>query len=142
MPMQVRPYVRRSYQRSWNDKSYTISNIIGNVAMALTIASIFFGTQNDTNNFFAKGGILFFCYSAGCAGSVSESPSVTGRRVSNPDCSVNEINSLYEQRQIVKKVSYAFYHPLTDDLADLVSNIPSKVVIGTRFNLILYFMTG
>jgi ATP-binding cassette, subfamily G (WHITE), member 2, PDR len=28
--------------------------------MALTIASIFFGTQNDTNNFFAKGGILFF----------------------------------------------------------------------------------
>lgn len=56
--------------------------------------------------------------------------------------SVSEINSLYSQRPIVEKhASYAFYHPATEAIAGIVSDIPVKFMLAVAFNVILYFLS-
>ncbi|KAK9489410.1 ABC-2 type transporter-domain-containing protein [Lipomyces doorenjongii] len=125
IPMQVRLCTVRAYQRLWNDKASTISTIIGQISMALIIGSIFFGTPQSTAAFFARGSVLFFAI------------------LLNALLSITEINGLYAQRPIVERhVSFAFYHAFSEALAGIVSDIPVKFVIGTCFNIILYFLAG
>ncbi|KAG9240469.1 putative ABC transporter CDR4 [Calycina marina] len=125
IPMQVKYCTKRAYQRLWNDKTSTITTIVGQIGMALIIGSIFYGTPDNTASFFQKGGVLFFAV------------------LLNALISISEINTLYAQRPIVEKqASYAFYHPFTEALAGVVADIPVKFLIGTCFNLILYFLAG
>ena len=123
--MQVKICTKRAYQRLWNDKASTLSKVIGQIAQALIIGSIFYGTPNTTGSFFAKGSVLFFAV------------------LLNALLSISEINGLYEQRPIVEKhASFAFYHPFTEAVAGIVSDIPVKFVVSTCFNVILYFLAG
>ncbi|KAK9319147.1 ABC-2 type transporter-domain-containing protein [Lipomyces orientalis] len=125
IPMQIRLCTGRAYQRLWNDKASTIAKIIGQISMALIIGSIFFGTPQSTAAFFARGSVLFFAI------------------LLNALTSITEINGLYEQRPIVERhVSFAFYHAFSEAFAGVVSDIPVKFVIGTCFNIILYFLAG
>ncbi|KAI9054006.1 hypothetical protein LZ554_002950 [Drepanopeziza brunnea f. sp. 'monogermtubi'] len=125
IPMQVKYCTQRAYQRLWNDKTSTITTIVGQIAMALIIGSLFYGTRNDSAGFFQKGGVLFFAV------------------LLNALLAISEINTLYSQRPIVEKqASYAFYHPFTEAMAGVVADIPVKFVIATCFNIILYFLAG
>ncbi|TAQ84014.1 hypothetical protein B7494_g7660, partial [Chlorociboria aeruginascens] len=109
----------------WNDRTSTITTIVGQITLALIIGSIFYGTPNDTSSFFQKGGVLFFAI------------------LLNALISISEINNLYSQRPIVEKqASYAFYHPFTEAMAGIVADIPVKFAIATCFNIILYFLAG
>lgn len=93
--------------------------------MALIIGSIFYGPPTTTGSFFSKGSLLFFAI------------------LLNALISITEINGLYDQRPIVEKhVSYAFYHPFTEALAGIVSDIPVKFMIAIAFNIIIYFLGG
>lgn len=88
--MQIRICTKRAYQRLWNDKPSTLTVVIGQVIMALVVGSVFYGTPNNTNSFFARGSTLFFA------------------TLLNALIAVTEINNLYQQRAIVEKhVSYA-----------------------------------
>ena len=90
IPMQIKACITRAYQRLLNDKASTLTVVLGQVIMALVVGSIFFGMQDDTNSFFAKGSTLFFA------------------TLLNALIAVTEINSLYQQRPIVEKhTSYA-----------------------------------
>ena len=60
IPMQIKLCTVRAYQRLWNDKTSTLTTIIGQNALALIIGSIFYGTPQSTGAFFAKGSVLFF----------------------------------------------------------------------------------
>ncbi|KAE8313894.1 ABC-2 type transporter-domain-containing protein [Aspergillus transmontanensis] len=125
VPMQIKLNTKRAYQRVWNDISSTVSTVISQIIMALIIGSVFYGTPDATAGFTAKGATLFFAV------------------LLNALIAMNEINSLYSQRPIVEKHnSYAFYHPATEAIAGVVSDIPVKFVIAVVFNLILYFMAG
>ncbi|KAI5241291.1 putative ABC multidrug transporter [Aureobasidium subglaciale] len=125
IPMQIKLNTVRSYQRIWNDLPSTASAILVNVFMALIIGSIFYGTPDATVGFMSKGAVLFFAV------------------LLNALTAMNEINSLYAQRPIVEKhKSYALYHPATEAIAGIVSDIPVKFVTTTVFNLILYFLSG
>jgi ATP-binding cassette subfamily G (WHITE) protein 2 (PDR) len=125
IPMQVRYCTQRAYQRLWNDKTSTVTTIIGQIVMALIIGSVFYGTPNNTASFFQKGGVLFFAV------------------LLNALIAISEINTLYSQRPIVEKqASYAFYHPFTEAMAGIVADIPVKFMIATCFNIILYFLAG
>jgi ATP-binding cassette, subfamily G (WHITE), member 2, PDR len=125
IPMQIKLCTIRAYQRLWNDKTSTLTTIIGQIVMALIIGSIFYGTPQSTGAFFAKGSVLFFAV------------------LLNALIAITEINGLYDQRPIVEKhVSYAFYHPFAEALAGIVSDIPVKFLIATCFNIILYFLSG
>ena len=123
--MQVRLCVKRAYQRLWNDKVSTITTIVSQVIMALIIGSIFYGSPYSTASFFSKGSTLFFAI------------------LFNALLSITEINVLYGQRPIVEKhASYAFYHPWTEAMAGVISDVPIKFVIAVVFNVILYFLAG
>jgi ATP-binding cassette, subfamily G (WHITE), member 2, PDR len=125
IPMQVKYCTTRAYQRLWNDKTSTITTIVGQIVMALIIGSVFYGTPANTASFFQKGGVLFFAV------------------LLNALIAISEINSLYAQRPIVEKqASYAFYHPFTEALAGIVADIPVKFAIAVCFNIILYFLAG
>ena len=125
IPMQIRMCTVRAYQRLINDKVSTITTVIGQIVMALIIGSVFYGTPNTTGSFFAKGATLFFAI------------------LLNALISIGEINALYDQRPIVEKhASYAFYHPWTEAMAGIVSDVPVKLMIATCFNIILYFLAG
>jgi ATP-binding cassette, subfamily G (WHITE), member 2, PDR len=125
IPMQIKLCTIRAYQRLWNDKTSTLTTIIGQIVMALIIGSIFYGTPQSTGAFFAKGSVLFFAV------------------LLNALIAITEINGLYDQRPIVEKhVSFAFYHPFAEALAGIVSDIPVKFLIATCFNIILYFLSG
>lgn len=125
IPMQIKYCTQRAYQRLWNDKTATVTTILGQIMMALVIGSIFYGTPQNTSAFFQKGGVLFFAV------------------LLNALIAIGEINNLYAQRPIVEKqASYAFYHPFTEAMAGVVADIPVKFVVATCFNVILYFLSG
>jgi ABC-type multidrug transport system ATPase subunit/ABC-type multidrug transport system permease subunit len=125
IPMQLKLCMKRCAQRTWNDKTATLTTVIGQVIMALIIGSIYFGTPDDTSSFFAKGAVLFFAI------------------LLNALIAITEINALYSQRPIVEKqASYAFYYPFIEGLAGIVSDIPTKLLTATCFNIIIYFLAG
>ncbi|KAJ9497454.1 GTPase-activating protein [Exophiala xenobiotica] len=125
IPMQIRLCTKRAYQRLWNDKASTIAVIFSQVAQALIIGSVYFGTPLSTGSFFAKGAVLFFAVLLSALQSIVE------------------INTLYAQRPIVAKhKSYAFYHPFTEAVAGIVADLPIKFCVTTVFNIVLYFLAG
>ncbi|KAL4879024.1 ABC-2 type transporter-domain-containing protein [Aspergillus karnatakaensis] len=125
VPMQIKLNTKRAYQRVWNDFASTQAMVAGNVIMAVIIGSVFYGTPDTSAGFYSKGGILFFAV------------------LLNALTAMSEINSLYAQRPIVEKqASYAFYHPATEAIAGVVSDIPVKFVVAVVFNVIMYFMSG
>ncbi|PYH99374.1 hypothetical protein BO71DRAFT_369301 [Aspergillus ellipticus CBS 707.79] len=125
IPMQVKLCTIRAYQRIWNDKPSTLTNVIGRVFMSLIIGSMYFGTPTATAGFQSKGAALFFAV------------------LMNALISITEINSLYDQRPIIEKqASYAFVHPFTEAFGGIVSDIPVKFVCAVVFNIIFYFLAG
>ncbi|KAK4544573.1 hypothetical protein LTR36_004145 [Oleoguttula mirabilis] len=125
VPMQIKLNTKRAYQRLWNDKPSTVTTIFSQVVMSLIVGSVFYDTPNATAGFFSLGAVLFFAI------------------LFNALIAISEINSLYAQRPIVEKhKSYAFYHPATEAIAGIISDIPVKFCIAVAFNVILYFLSG
>lgn len=125
VPMQIKLNTKRAYQRIWNDKPSTLTQIISQIAMALIVGSVFYNTPNASVGFFSKGAVLFFGI------------------LFNALIAISEINSLYAQRPIVEKhKSYAFYHPATEAIAGVISDIPVKFAVAVAFNVIMYFLAG
>ncbi|KAF2087078.1 ATP-binding cassette transporter ABC1 [Saccharata proteae CBS 121410] len=125
IPMQVSLCTKRAYQRIWNDKSSTATTVVGQIIMALIIGSLFYGTPNATQGFYSKDATLFFAI------------------LLNALIAISEINALYAQRPIVEKhASYAFYHPFTEAVAGIVSDVPVKFLLAVCFNIILYFLAN
>jgi len=90
IPMQIKYCTKRAYQRLWNDKASTLTVVLGQIIMALVVGSVFYGTPNNTDSFFARGSTLFFA------------------TLLNALIAITEINNLYQQRPIVEKhASYA-----------------------------------
>lgn len=90
IPMQLNICTKRAYQRLWNDKASTMTVVLGQIIMALVVGSVFYGTADNTNSFFARGSTLFFAI------------------LLNALIAVTEINDLYQQRPIIiKQTSYA-----------------------------------
>ncbi|EXK23615.1 hypothetical protein FOMG_19624 [Fusarium oxysporum f. sp. melonis 26406] len=56
---------------------------------------------------------------------------------------ITDIHNLYKARSVVRKqASYVFYRPSAEVLASIIVDIPVKLVVGTYFNIILYFLSG
>ncbi|KAK0628794.1 ABC-2 type transporter-domain-containing protein [Bombardia bombarda] len=115
----------RGWRRLIGDPSLTLGALIGNFAMSLIIASVFFNLQPTTSSFFQRGALLFFA----C--------------LMNAFASALEILTLYAQRPIVEKHDrYALYHPSAEAVASMLCDLPYKIMNCITFNLTLYFMTN
>ena len=125
VPMQIKLNTKRAYQRVWNERSATFTAFISNCVIAFIVGSVFYGTPASTSGFFQKGAVLFYAV------------------LLNALMAMTEINSLYSQRPIIEKHnSFAFYHPSTEAIAGIVSDIPVKFLLAVAFNIILYFLSG
>ena len=125
VPMQIKLNTVRAYQRLYNDSVATVSTVVSNIILALIIGSCFYMSPNTPEGFQSKGATLFFAV------------------LLNALTAMSEINNLYAQRPIVEKQnSYAFYHPSTEAIASVLSDIPVKFALAVAFNIILYFLAG
>ncbi|PVH69515.1 ABC-2 type transporter [Cadophora sp. DSE1049] len=123
--MQIKLNTKRAYQRILGDISATAMQVFIQIVLALVIGSIYYGTPSATAGFNSYGGTLFMAV------------------LLNALTAIAEISSLYNQRPIVQKhASYAFYHPSTEAIAGVVSDIPIKFVTAIVFNVVLYFLSG
>lgn len=57
---QVRLCLWRGFQRLRGDPSITIAGVVGNRAIALIVASIFYNLQMTTSSFYQRGAPIFF----------------------------------------------------------------------------------
>ncbi|KAF9785581.1 hypothetical protein IL306_005717 [Fusarium sp. DS 682] len=124
-PMQTALCARRAAQQLWNDKASTFTTLIGEIIIALVVGSIFYGTPETSDAFFSYGSVLFFAV------------------LLNVLMAVTDTHNLYKGRFVVaKQASYAFYRPSADAFANVLVDIPVKLVIAVFFNVILYFLSG
>lgn len=122
---QVRLCLQRGFWRLKGDPSLTLTQLFGNIVMALIISSVFYDLQPNTNSFFSRSALLFFGILLNAFGSALE------------------ILTLYAQRPIIEKQSrYAFYHPSAEAVASMLTDLPYKILNTIFFNLVFYFMTN
>jgi ABC-type multidrug transport system ATPase subunit/ABC-type multidrug transport system permease subunit len=125
IPMQIGLNTKRAFQRIWGDKSATLTAVVSQIIIALIVGSVFYGEADATANFTSRGAVLFMA------------------ALMNALTAISEITNLYAQRPIVEKhASYAFYHPFTEAIAGVITDIPIKFATATAFNIVLYFMAG
>ncbi|KAK6075343.1 ABC-2 type transporter [Seiridium cupressi] len=125
VPMQIALNTKRAYQRIWGDRSALTTTLVSQIIIALIVGSVFYGTPDASAGFQSKASAIFLAV------------------LVNGLATISEIINLYDQRPIVEKqVSYAFYHPSTEAIAGIVSDIPIKFAQATLFNIIFYFMVG
>lgn len=121
--MQVKAVIDRNFKRIKGDPSVYLFNIIANSLMGLLISSMFYNQKNNTDSFYMRASSLFTA------------------ALFNSFSSLLEIMALFEARKIVEKHKrYAFYHPSADALASIITELPSKILVGLGFNLTFYFM--
>ncbi|KAF8900925.1 putative ABC transporter [Mucidula mucida] len=107
------------------DMTLFFTALFGNFVMALIISSVFYNLPADTSSFYSRSALLFFAI------------------LMNGFSSILEILSLYEQRPIVEKhTRMAFYHPFSEAIASMITDMPYKILNAIMFNLILYFMAN
>ena len=124
-PMQVKLCIWRGFQRLKGDLSMTLTSVLGNIALAFILASVFYDLSPDTGSFFSRGALLFFGI------------------LMNAFSSALEILTLWQQRPIVEKHNkYALYHPSAEAISSMIVDLPSKAAVAIFFNVILYIMTN
>ncbi|KAM6506713.1 Multidrug resistance protein [Fusarium solani] len=122
---QIRLCLLRAWWRLAGDPSVTVGQLIGNIAMGLIIASVFYDLELTTDSFYQRGALLFFAV------------------LMNAFSSALEILTLYSQRSIVEKHHrYAFYHPSAEAVASALMDMPYKILNTILFSLVIYFMTN
>lgn len=122
---QVKLCLWRGFCRLLGDPSLTITQIVGNSAMAFIVSSVFYDLPTNTNSFYSYGALIFFSVLLNAFGSALE------------------ILTLYAQRPIVEKQArYAYYHPSAEAFASMLTDMPYKIVNAIVFNTVLYFMTN
>ncbi|KAF4425068.1 ABC transporter CDR4 [Fusarium austroafricanum] len=123
--MQTALCARRAIQQLWNDKTSTLTTLIGEIVIALVVGSVFYGTPETSDAFFSYGSVLFFSV------------------LLNALMYITDTHNLYKEGSVVRKqASYAIYRPSAEALANVIVDIPVKLVVGTCFNIILYFLSG
>lgn len=69
---QVKLCLRRGFWRLKGDPSITLTQLIGNVIMALVVSSVFYNLPKDTGSFFSRSALLFFAVLMSAFGSALE----------------------------------------------------------------------
>ncbi|KAJ5805910.1 uncharacterized protein N7503_003512 [Penicillium pulvis] len=125
VPLQVLLCIRRGFRRIQGDMSFFIVTVGGNFVLSLILGSVFYDLPDTSESLSNRCILLFFAL------------------LFNALNSSLEILSLYAQRQIVEKhATYAFYHPLSEALASMICDLPSKMLSTIAFNIPLYYMSN
>ncbi|KAJ5982947.1 CDR ABC transporter [Penicillium waksmanii] len=125
VPLQVLLCVHRGFSRIQGDLTFFVITVGGNFVISLLLGSVFYKLQDTSASFNDRCIVLFFAL------------------LFNALNSSLEILSLYAQRPIVEKhATYAFYHPLSEAMASMICDLPSKTLSTVAFNIPLYYMAN
>ncbi|PWY76774.1 ABC multidrug transporter [Aspergillus eucalypticola CBS 122712] len=123
--LQVRLTTIRAFQRAWNERASAACKITVSFIIALLIGSMFYNTPATTAAFFSKGSVLFYLV------------------MLNSFLPLTELSSQLSQRSVVEKhASFGFYHPMTESLAILLSEIPKNFLLVLVNTIVIYFMSN
>ncbi|OTA63684.1 hypothetical protein K449DRAFT_31387 [Hypoxylon sp. EC38] len=115
----------RAFIRTKSNAAADISAIVANTILGVIIGSLFFNLPEDAENLQQRSVLLFFALMV------------------NAFVPGSEVVVMWAQRPIVEKHDrYAFYHPFTERLASLISDLPAKIAISFSIHLPIYFMTN
>ncbi|KAH8703208.1 putative ABC transporter [Talaromyces proteolyticus] len=122
---QIQLCLWRGFKRLKADPSLTLTALIGNFAMALIIASVFYNLPATAESFFSRGALLFYAVLMAAFSSALE------------------ILIMYAQRPIVEKhTRYALYHASAEAFASALCDMPYKTINTFTFNIPIYFLTN
>ncbi|KAI3403095.2 SNQ2 [Candida oxycetoniae] len=122
---QLKLCAKRSAQRIWGDKAYTVTLLGAGVSQAFVAGSLYYNTPNDVSGAFSRGGVIFFAVLF---------MSLMG---------LAEISASFSSRPILmKQKNYSMYHPSADSLANFVTSIPVSIFVNIFFVIILYFLSN
>ncbi|KAG7732144.1 hypothetical protein KL948_002342 [Ogataea haglerorum] len=122
---QVRENMRRYWWKIKGDPSLLYFHVFSRVGLSLVISSLYYNLKNTTSDLYYRGACMFFA------------------TIFNAMSMMMEVIVCFEARQIAEKhKKYALYHPSTDALASVITEIPNKLVVNTAFNLVFYFMVN
>lgn len=125
VPMQIRLCIVRAWQRTRNDLPALIATAVAQTIVSLIIGSLFYNIPSDSTGLGQRGSVLFLAV------------------LTNALISLLEINLLYSQRPIVEKqAAYAFVHPFTEAIADVIVDFPIKVFRCVLSGIIVYFLAN
>ncbi|KAI9728900.1 MAG: hypothetical protein M1834_007158 [Cirrosporium novae-zelandiae] len=124
-PRQVLACTKREFWLLWGDKTtlYTKAFII--VANGLIVGSLFYGTPDNTDGVFARGGTAFFSILfLGWLQLTELMKAVSGRVI------------------IARHKEYAFYRPSAVVIARVLADFPILLPQVTVFSIVMYFLSG
>ncbi|WLF81865.1 ATP-binding cassette transporter snq2 [Lodderomyces elongisporus] len=122
---QLKLCAKRSVQRIWGDKAYTVTLMGAGVSQAFVAGSLYYNTPDDVSGAFSRGGVIFFAVLF---------MSLMG---------LAEISASFASRPILmKQKNYSMYHPSADSLSNFVTSIPISILINIFFVIILYFLSN
>ena len=122
---QIQLCLWRDWQRLKADPSVPIVMLAMNLTEAVIVASIFFGLDETTSSFQARGAAIFVLILLNAFGSLLE------------------IIGLYAKRNIVEKHKrYVLYHPSAESLASMIMDMPYKLTNCLCTVILYYFMVN
>lgn len=122
---QIRACLTRAFLRSRHNMPGLISGVVGNTILAIILGTLFYNVAENTGSFESRSILLFYA------------------TMMNSCLPAFEVNGLWAQRPIVEKQSrYAFYHPVAEGIASMLSDLPIKVLTSLCFNVPIYFLTN
>ncbi|VUC24496.1 unnamed protein product [Clonostachys rosea] len=115
----------RAFLRLRLSMDSAISGIVANSILGIIIGSVFYNLSETADGLQRRSLVLFFAV-------------IVNSFVPGPESVL-----MWAQRPIVQKHRrYAFYHPFTERLASLVSDLPMKIAVCFGIHLPLYFMAN
>ncbi|KAI1750671.1 ABC transporter-like protein [Xylaria castorea] len=124
-PEEVAVCMRRAFQRMHNAIDVTIGSIVANVVLGLVVGSAFYNLDETTENLQQRAVLIFFAL------------------VVNSFATAYEITLMWLSRPIVEKHDrYAFYRPVAEGVASIVTELPVKVGISIALHLPIYFLSN
>jgi len=122
---QVNACIIRQSQIIWGDKATIIIQQAVVFIQALVSGSLFYDAPNTSSGLFIKGGALFLSL------------------VFNSLLAMSEVTNSFTGRPVLAKhKAFAFYHPASFCIAQIVTDIPVLLFQVTHFSIVLYFMVG
>jgi ATP-binding cassette subfamily G (WHITE) protein 2 (SNQ2) len=121
---QLKHVALRGYQRLMGDKAYTITNVIGTIAQALIIGSLYYDINTNTSGAFSRAGVIFFTLMFNSLSAMAEIP-----------------NYFTDRPIVMKQKGYSLYHPSTESIQYTLSNFPFKIVTYIIYGVIVYFLS-
>jgi ATP-binding cassette subfamily G (WHITE) protein 2 (PDR) len=122
---QIQLCLWRDWQRLKADPSVPVVMLAMNLIEAVVVASIFFGLDETTSSFYARGAAIFVLILLNAFGSLLE------------------IIGLYAKRNIVEKHKrYVLYHPSAEALASMIMDMPYKLTNCICTVVMYYFMVN